>query len=81
MFRPLYYLGEKSEVNKKNHFWVLFHSAKSISDHFRTLKNFRKIFEKIFEIFWKILGFWCLILGFLCFHQKDLVRVQNLGNT
>ena len=24
----------------KNHFWVLFYSAKSISDHFRTPKNF-----------------------------------------
>ena len=34
----------------KNHFWVLFHSAKSISDHFRTRKNFEN-FQKIWNFY------------------------------
>ena len=34
----------------KNHFWVHFHSRKSISNHFKTLKNFGIFFLK-FKIF------------------------------
>ena len=37
----------KKMKSTKNHFWVLFHSAKSISDHFRTWNNF-ETFSKIF---------------------------------
>ena len=31
----------------KNHIWVLFYRVKSISDHFRTLKNFEKFFKNL----------------------------------
>ena len=41
------YLFEQNEVHK-NHFWVLFLSAKSIPDHSRTSKNFG-IFSKIWN--------------------------------
>ena len=39
------YLVEQMK-STKNQFWVLFHSAKSISDHFRTFKNFENFFQK-----------------------------------
>ena len=39
------------KFSTKNHFWVLFHSAKPISDHFRTLKNFEKFFPKIWNFY------------------------------
>ena len=40
----------KKKVHK-NHFWVLFHSAKSISNHFRTIKNFGIYFSKVQNFF------------------------------
>ena len=46
-FDPLYCMGEKMKLTK-NHFWVLFHSAESIPDHFSTQKNFGIFFSKIF---------------------------------
>ena len=41
------YIFEHMKSTKKNQFWVLFHSTKSISDHFRTFKIFEKFFSKI----------------------------------
>ena len=52
-FRPFHKLGCSgltwlNEMKPtKNHYWVLFHSAKSISNHFRTLKKCRFFFSKI----------------------------------
>ena len=50
MFRPLYYLGEKSEVNKK----ITFECSFIAQNPFQTilgLQKILKIFFKKFEIF------------------------------
>ena len=50
MFRPLYYLGEKSEVNKK----ITFECSFIAQNPFQTILGLQKIFKiffKKFEIF------------------------------
>ena len=80
MFRPPHCIGKKKWSQQKIPFECSFieqNPLQTILGLWKTRKNFRKKFWN----FWKILGFWCLISDFLCFHQKDLVRVQNLGNS
>ena len=62
MFRPPYTAWEKKMMSTRNHFWVLFHSAKSFPDHFSTQKNFGIFFSKSWNF--------CMFQPLYCLDEK-----------